>query len=69
MAEVFNYELMSEPQSDSMPAALAGNDVFLRAKTGSGKTIGFLLPSINRLLASGPGRGDAIKVLVLAPTR
>ena len=41
------------------------------AKTGSGKTLGFLVPAFAHLAVARPvkARGDAPLVLVLAPTR
>lgn len=39
-----------------------------RAKTGTGKTVAFLLPAIERLLKTNPDP-RAISVLVLSPTR
>jgi len=62
-------------QAQSWPIALRGQDMVGVAKTGSGKTCGFLLPAMARLrqtkLAPEPKRGDPAhpKVLVLAPTR
>ncbi|CAM9095253.1 unnamed protein product [Ectocarpus fasciculatus] len=58
-------------QAQCWPIALAGRDVITVAKTGSGKTLGFLLPAIHRLqaeFAEGRRRG-APAILVLAPTR
>lgn len=58
-------------QSQSWPIALRGDDMICIAKTGSGKTCGFLLPSIHQHLQSGQAnRGFRRPVLlVLAPTR
>jgi ATP-dependent RNA helicase RhlE len=53
-------------QRDAIPAALAGRDVLACAQTGSGKTAAFVLPILQRLLAT-PGRG--IRALVITPTR
>jgi ATP-dependent RNA helicase RhlE len=53
-------------QSDAIPPALTGRDVLACAMTGSGKTVAFLLPILNTLLAS-PRRGT--RALVLTPTR
>ncbi|WP_340538981.1 DEAD/DEAH box helicase [Nocardioides sp. GXZ039] len=57
-------------QAATLPDSLAGRDVLGRGRTGSGKTYAFLLPIVDRLVASGrkakPGRPRA---LVLAPTR
>jgi ATP-dependent RNA helicase RhlE len=54
-------------QTSAIPPALAGRDVLGCAMTGSGKTAAFLLPIMERLLASP--RSGATRALVLAPTR
>jgi superfamily II DNA/RNA helicase len=46
--------------------AQAGKDLLFQAKTGTGKTIAFLLPAIDRLLNQ---HLQGILILVLAPTR
>ena len=59
-------------QGQAWPPALEGRDVIGVAKTGSGKTLGFLVPAFKRLCGSGfprPCQSCAPKVLVLAPTR
>ncbi len=44
-------------QASTLPDSLAGRDVLGRGRTGSGKTVAFLLPVLARLAASGtPGR-------------
>src|SRR4029453_17389768 len=48
-----------------LPDALAGPDVLAKSPTGSGKTIAFAGPMVERL-AAGPTRPSA---LVLVPTR
>jgi len=53
-------------QLDAIPPAREGKDLLACAMTGSGKTAGFLLPLIHRLL-DRPTR--ATRALVLAPTR
>src|ERR671910_1079926 len=57
-------------QAATLPDSLAGRDVLGRGRTGSGKTIAFLLPLLSRLSATRsarrPGRPRA---LILAPTR
>ena len=60
------FETPTPIQRDAIPPGLAGRDVLACAMTGSGKTAGFLLPIMQRLL--GRPRGTT-RVLVLAPTR
>ncbi|ANF33207.1 RNA helicase [Leifsonia xyli] len=53
-------------QSQTIPLALTGQDIIGQAKTGTGKTLGFGLPLIQRLgLDPEPG----VKALVVVPTR
>ncbi|EKX52111.1 hypothetical protein GUITHDRAFT_65410, partial [Guillardia theta CCMP2712] len=57
-------------QAQTWPAALKGRDVIGVAKTGSGKTLGFLVPGFMHIMNDGlknPRMGPLI--LVLAPTR
>jgi ATP-dependent RNA helicase DDX5/DBP2 len=57
-------------QAIAWPIALAGSDIITVAKTGSGKTCGFLLPAFHLLLkALETRRRGAPGILVLAPTR
>ena len=52
-------------QVESIPALLDGRDVVVQSPTGSGKTIAFLIPLVERLKPGSPGpRG-----LIVAPTR
>uniref|UniRef100_A0A915DU71 Helicase ATP-binding domain-containing protein n=1 Tax=Ditylenchus dipsaci TaxID=166011 RepID=A0A915DU71_9BILA len=63
----------SEPttiQGISWPLALSGKDIISIAKTGSGKTLGFILPAIVHILnQSKRNYNDGPTVLVLLPTR
>jgi ATP-dependent RNA helicase RhlE len=54
-------------QSAVFPIVFTGSDLIACAETGTGKTAAFLLPIMQRLLAT-PVTGT-IRVLVLAPTR
>ena len=57
-------------QAQAIPPAMAGADVVATAQTGTGKTLAFLLPMIEKLLRpSAPGVKDAVRGLVLSPTR
>ncbi|MCS6945458.1 MAG: DEAD/DEAH box helicase [Sutterellaceae bacterium] len=60
-------------QAKAIPVALAGRDVMGAAQTGTGKTAGFGLPLIQRLLphantSASPAR-HPVRALVLTPTR
>src|SRR5690606_30101286 len=60
-------------QAASIPAALEGRDVLGRGRTGSGKTIAFGAPLVERVLQSQAGKrrefGRAPRAIILAPTR
>ncbi|GAA4670669.1 DEAD/DEAH box helicase [Frondihabitans cladoniiphilus] len=53
-------------QTQTIPLALAGQDIIGQAKTGTGKTFGFGLPIIQRI---GIDPAAGVKVLVVVPTR
>ncbi|WP_084494891.1 DEAD/DEAH box helicase [Alkanindiges illinoisensis] len=64
-------------QAAAIPAALDGKDLLVSSQTGSGKTVAFLLPTLNPLattnqLQSAKDRMKSVtapQVLVLCPTR
>ena len=66
-----NFSIPTPVQAAAVPQALAGKDVLATAQTGTGKTLAFLIPVIERLLQAG--KTDAAKsgiaALVLVPTR
>ena len=47
--EGMGFESMTEVQARTIPPLLAGKDVLGAAKTGSGKTLSFLIPAIEML--------------------
>jgi ATP-dependent RNA helicase DDX18/HAS1 len=49
--EDMGFTTMTEIQQRTIPALLAGRDVLGAAKTGSGKTLSFLIPAIEMLQA------------------
>ncbi len=61
------FEEPTPVQVGAIPPALEGRDVLGVAQTGTGKTVAFLLPSMERMLASAANRNP--RMLVLAPTR
>jgi ATP-dependent RNA helicase RhlE len=62
-----NFTEPTPIQREAIPPVLAGHDLLATAMTGSGKTAGFLLPVLHRLLGSQQANGP--RVLVLTPTR
>lgn len=65
-----NFQQPTAIQSISWPVALSGRDIVSIARTGSGKTLGFLLPGIVHTIYQQPrAHGDGPTVLVLLPTR
>jgi ATP-dependent RNA helicase RhlE len=58
-------------QRQAIPPVLEGRDIMGGAQTGTGKTAGFTLPLLQRLMSSGKqGKGRrTIRALVLTPTR
>ena len=58
-------------QREAIPAILRGEDLLAAAQTGTGKTAGFTLPVLQRLLATPTPRSQfrAVRALVMVPTR
>ncbi|CAF1229774.1 unnamed protein product [Rotaria sordida] len=56
-------------QAATVPIALLGRDLCACAVTGSGKTIAFALPILERLLYKPHQTAPCTRVLILAPTR
>lgn len=60
----------SAVQASSWPVAVSGRDVLAIAKTGSGKTLGFLLPVLTRChREKAAGKTGSPIALIMAPTR
>ena len=60
-----NFIHLTPVQAAALPPALEGRDVLATAQTGTGKTLSFLIPLIERMAADSK---DA-KALILLPTR
>ena len=63
------YRHPSPIQKQCIPAVLEGHDVLAAAQTGTGKTAGFTLPLLERLLHGAHARAGVVRALVLTPTR
>ncbi len=65
------YTTPSPIQQQAIPLILEGRDIMGGAQTGTGKTAGFTLPLLQRLMASaGPENSRRnVRALVLTPTR
>ncbi|MFN7085065.1 MAG: DEAD/DEAH box helicase [Burkholderiales bacterium] len=67
------YDQPTPVQSRAIPVILEGRDVLAGAQTGTGKTAGFTLPLLQRLMAqtdaaAAPAR-HPLRALILTPTR
>lgn len=63
------YTTPTPIQAKAIPAVLKGQDLMAAAQTGTGKTAGFVLPLLQRLISGPKVRSNRVRVLVLAPTR
>ncbi|EPY20149.1 ATP-dependent RNA helicase DDX10/DBP4 [Strigomonas culicis] len=64
-----NYTKLTPVQSDSLHLSLAGYDVLGAAKTGSGKTLCYIIPVLEKLLVEHWDSSMGLGALVLSPTR
>jgi ATP-dependent RNA helicase MSS116 len=70
LANVLRYETMTKCQAESIPVSLTGTDLLCKAKTGTGKTLAFLIPAVERMnRLSAQERKGSVSVLVISPTR
>jgi superfamily II DNA/RNA helicase len=56
-------------QALALPIALSGYDIIGQARTGTGKTLGFGIPLLQRLAEGEPASPKSPHALVVAPTR
>lgn len=59
------YEISTPVQAGCIPPMLAGKDVIAKAPTGTGKTMAFGIPIIERIDPDG----EDVQAVILAPTR
>jgi len=64
-------ETLFPVQTKTLTAARANRDLVVRSKTGSGKTVAYSLPMIEKLLKTPPaaGRQGKPRCMILCPTR
>jgi len=63
------FTTMTSIQNACIPHALAGRDVLGAARTGSGKTLSFLIPILEKLFRARYSATDGPGAIVLSPTR
>jgi ATP-dependent RNA helicase RhlE len=61
------FETPTPVQAEAIPPALAGRDLIATAQTGTGKTLAFVLPLLEKLLQQPDGSG--VQAVILTPTR
>ena len=66
--DTLGFKTPTPVQAAAVGPALAGHDLRVTARTGSGKTAAFLLPLLDRLLKDPKPRSGA-RALILLPTR
>nr|CAG8488578.1 12758_t:CDS:2 [Entrophospora candida] len=72
LKEVFRYQSMTKVQDAVLSQLPIEGDMFVKAKTGTGKTLAFLIPAIETMLRNtdSKGRNDRIvSIMILSPTR
>lgn len=69
VVENLGYEKPTPIQMQALPVIMSGRDVIGVAKTGSGKTMAFLLPMFRHIKDQDPVKDDGPIGLILTPTR
>jgi ATP-dependent RNA helicase DDX10/DBP4 len=64
-----HFETLTDIQARAIPLALKGRDILGAAKTGSGKTIAFLVPVLECLFRQRWTEYDGLGALIISPTR
>lgn len=63
------YNSPTSIQQQAIPAILRGDDLMAAAQTGTGKTAGFTLPILQKLLDKPHPKSNHVYALILTPTR
>lgn len=64
-----NYKTATEIQAKCIPLAMKGGDLMGTAKTGSGKSLAFLIPAVELLFRTDFSQSQGTGVVVITPTR
>jgi ATP-dependent RNA helicase MSS116 len=56
------FEFCSEVQAATLASAMKGRDILASAKTGTGKTLGFLVPALHALLQRPPASSTNVSL-------
>lgn len=64
-----HFKTLTDIQSKALPLALKGRDILGAAKTGSGKTLSFLVPVLENLYRQKWTELDGLGALIISPTR
>ena len=63
------FSIPTPIQRQAIPALLNGHDLLVCAPTGSGKTVAFALPLLQKIIADDGVGGGGLRGLVVCPTR
>src|SRR5688572_13683137 len=63
--DAMGYQAPTDVQGEAIPRALAGRDLVVQSRTGTGKTAAFGIPMVERIDPAVEG----VQAVVLAPTR
>ena len=64
------YQLPTPVQRRTIPLMMGGQDVIVMARTGSGKTAAFLIPTLQHLASHPPTQSQPhVRAVILSPTR
>lgn len=66
--DAMRFDECTPIQEQAIPIILEGKDLIAVAQTGTGKTVAFLLPVLNKL-SEGKHPEDAINCVIMSPTR
>ncbi|XP_066138089.1 probable ATP-dependent RNA helicase CG8611 [Euwallacea fornicatus] len=65
------FAILTNVQDKAIPIVLSGENCLIRSQTGSGKTLTYIVPILNKLINIAPKlqRSDGIQAIIVVPTR